>query len=265
MLSKLYIRGLRQKVMRGMKGASSRGGVLGKLPLGFTRKKVRDQSGNLVFRANGKQAHEPSWDLETLHWVREMFRLFVEERRSAGWIARHFVAHKVDGWEGWTRSSINLLLANPAYLGGFVWNRKRREWNIDNAVWEQIENPRKEWNRVWHRHLQVISIETWRKARRRLSEIRRNSPITGRRMTRNRLGVHPLWRNTFSSAVTAMHYSGVAACVLPRSTKTCGVLTGAGIHGCKLTTSKSIRPIEKTILGYLTGVLCSDEAVALYG
>jgi hypothetical protein len=48
LVSKLFLKGLKQKVMRGMLGAADRGGVMSKLPLGLTRLPQRDQRGNVV-------------------------------------------------------------------------------------------------------------------------------------------------------------------------------------------------------------------------
>jgi DNA invertase Pin-like site-specific DNA recombinase len=42
LLSRLFIKGLRERVIRGMRGAARRGGCLGKLSLGFTRRARRD-------------------------------------------------------------------------------------------------------------------------------------------------------------------------------------------------------------------------------
>jgi DNA invertase Pin-like site-specific DNA recombinase len=59
LLSRLFIKGLREKVRRGMRGAARRGTVLGKLPLGFTRKAHRDKDGNIVYRPDGHTHSQP--------------------------------------------------------------------------------------------------------------------------------------------------------------------------------------------------------------
>lgn len=62
LVSRLFIKGLREKVRRGMKGAARRGTCLGKLSLGFTRRVHRDEYGNIVYRPDGRPRHEPCID-----------------------------------------------------------------------------------------------------------------------------------------------------------------------------------------------------------
>src|SRR5690606_37370292 len=52
----------RQTVRRGMRGAAQRGTCRGKLSLGFTRQILRDESGRVVRRADGRPYHEPCID-----------------------------------------------------------------------------------------------------------------------------------------------------------------------------------------------------------
>lgn len=62
LLSRLFLKGLRKKVLRGQRGAARRGTVLGKLGLGFTRRARRDSQGKVILQSNGKPSHEPAID-----------------------------------------------------------------------------------------------------------------------------------------------------------------------------------------------------------
>ena len=123
LVSRLFIKGLRDKVMRGMKGAARRGTTLGKPSLGFTRRVHRDANGNVVYRPNGLPRHEPCIDPVTRPYRLMMFELFVEQDWSVYRIARHFNKLKVDGSDGWTGPAIKKLLWSPSAIGCFIWNR----------------------------------------------------------------------------------------------------------------------------------------------
>jgi hypothetical protein len=65
LVSRLFIKSLRENVKRGMKGGAERGNCLGKLSLGFTRRVKRDAKGNVVCRPDGQPRKEPCIDPDT--------------------------------------------------------------------------------------------------------------------------------------------------------------------------------------------------------
>src|SRR5205085_1553765 len=110
LLSRLFIKGLREKVKRGMRGAAKRGSCLGKLPLGFTRSVRRDEQGNAVRDKDGAPEYVPCIDPVTCDFRRLLYELFVENCWSAYQITQHLNSLKVDGWEGWTEGGVKKLL-----------------------------------------------------------------------------------------------------------------------------------------------------------
>ena len=131
LFSQLFIKQLREKVRRGMKGAARRGTCLGKLGLGFTRQICRDANGAIISRPDGLPRHKPCVDPATKPYRVEMFELFVQKNWSPCKIARRFNQLRVDGSNGWTGSSVKKLLAGIDAIGIFVWNRQRREYDYD--------------------------------------------------------------------------------------------------------------------------------------
>lgn len=145
LVSRLFLKGLKEKVKRGMHGAARRGTCLGKLSLGFTRRVLRNQSGDAVRDAEGIATYDICIDPTTSTDRLRMFELFVNNRRSSCDIARQFNAEKIDGWTGWTDAGIKKLLRNPNSIGVFIWNKTRREFNLETGKFKVIRNPRKDW------------------------------------------------------------------------------------------------------------------------
>jgi hypothetical protein len=67
LLSRLFIKGLREKVRRGMKGAARRNTCLGKLSLGFTRRILRDAQGNVIVGPDGEPTYVRDIDPPVVH------------------------------------------------------------------------------------------------------------------------------------------------------------------------------------------------------
>lgn len=259
LLSRLFIKGLREKVRRGMRGAARRGTCLGKLSLGFSRRVHRDEHGNIVYRPDGRPRHEPCHDPDTRPYRELAYELFLDRRWSTYKIAKHFNQLAVDGWRGWTATAIIGLLGSPSSVGIFIWNRNRQEYDWEAEKWITVRNPRSQWVVYYDPKLAIVSMERWRAARRRLSEIRRASPLTGRRWSRNQLAATTLFSGTLFC-----EYCG-AELKLIRSTKDSkqiGCLSGhKGLHGCKLTSSKSTRIVEESLLRFLCDEILTKARV----
>ena len=180
LVSRLFIKSLKEKVMRGMKGAARRGTCLGKLSLGFTRRVHRDANGNVVYRPDGRPRHEPCIDPATRQYRLLMYELFVEQNWTAYRIARHFSKLKVDGWDGWTESAIKKLLKNENAIGAFNWNKTHREYDWEEEKWVVVKNPATEWERHYDPALAIVPKPLWRAARLKLWRMRKASPRTGK-------------------------------------------------------------------------------------
>ncbi len=158
LVSRLFIKGLREKVRRGMRGAARRGTVLGKLPLGFTRKIHRDNDGNVVCRPDGRPRHEPCIDPETQKYRVLTFELFSVKKWSPYQIARHFNDLKIDGWDGWTEAGIIKLLVGLDAMGIFIWNRTHREYDVEEDKVLVVPNPRSEWEVYIDPKLRLVPV-----------------------------------------------------------------------------------------------------------
>src|SRR5262249_28267380 len=77
LLSRLFIKGLREKVKRGMRGAAQRRTCLGKPPLGFTRCSYQDDKDNVIRGADDKIIYKPCVDPATKDFRVLMYELFV--------------------------------------------------------------------------------------------------------------------------------------------------------------------------------------------
>jgi len=260
LVSRLFIKGLRQKVRRGMKGAVSRGTCVGKVPLGFTRRICRDANGEVVRRPDGRPRHEPCIDPVTQPHRLEMYELYVHKNWSPYKIARHFNQQRVDGSNSWTASSIKKLLKGTDAIGIFVWNRQRREYDYELEKYVKVQNPRSEWEIYKDPDLAIVPKELWRAAWLKLLRIRKAHPLTGRKWTRNQKSASTL----FSGTLFCEHCG--TELQLARSAGKYKVMScragSLGAKDCALTTSKSTQIIEDCLLGHIGDHLLSEEVIA---
>lgn len=262
LVSRFFIKQAKEKSKRGMRAAARRRTVLGKLPLGLTRRAKRRDDGTVERNAHGRPFHVPCHDPVTMDAARHMFELFVVQKWSRGRIAKLFNQLKVDDWDGWSPSGIRDTLANPAYVGVFIWNQTRLEYDEEKEKKVVVRNPPSEWIVEIDRSLALVPTEIWKAARRRLGGGRRK----GNRAPRSR---NQNCASTLFSGTLHCEYCGHEI-TLNRSAgafKSMFCVNGPHrSHGCKLTSCKSTRIIEKCLLKYLQDVLLTEDAVtALVG
>jgi DNA invertase Pin-like site-specific DNA recombinase len=259
LLSRLFIKGLREKVIRGMRGAARRGGCLGKLSLGFTRRARRDDDGNVVRDKEGNPEYVPCKDPQTCGERRQMFELFADKCWSVYRITTDFKAREVDGWKGWTQAGIKKLLWSPSAIGVFIWNKTRREYDQLEKKWAIIKNPRRDWVVHYDPSLAIVPVSTWSAARKKLSAMRRKNPLTGRKMSRNENSATTLFSGTLFCGYCGSELRLIRSAA---NYKVMGCYNGPnGVHGCKLSASKSTRIIEERLLNFFKDKLLSDKEV----
>ena len=260
LFSRLFIKQLRQKVRRGMKGAARRGTCLGKLGLGFTRQVCCDANGEIIRRPDGQPRHKPAIDPQTKQYRVLMYELYVHKNWSPYKIAKHFNQLRVDGSNGWTGSAIKKLLAGLDSIGVFVWNRKRREYDYEQEKYVTIANPRSEWEVYKDPSLALVPKELWRAAWIKLVKTRKAHPLTGKKWSRNQTSSTTL----FSGTLFCEHCE--RELTLNRSHgeyKVMFCLNGStGVRDCPLTTSKSTRIIEDCLLGYIRDSVFTEGVIA---
>lgn len=258
LLSQLFMRGIREKVKRGMKGGAERRTSLGRPPMGFTRKVIQSADGTLILRPKGKPLYAWAIDPDSRGFVESLFELFVDRRMSAYAIAKQFNQQKLDGTDGWTESCIKKMLWNPAYIGVFIWNRTRRQFNSNDKTWRKVQNPRSEWSVVYEPTMAIIPLKKWCAARKLLAQTKRK-PSSQQPISRNQQRATTLFSGTLVCADcgrelllyrSAQQYKNMY-CVKGRS----------GVYGCKLCTSKSTRVIEDCLLGFLRDTVLTEQSI----
>lgn len=259
LVSRLFLKGLREKVMRGMHGAAGRGTSLGKLSLGFTRRVFRSESGNAVYDADGLPTYDICIDPTTCADRLRLNELFVVKQLTPFEIARQFNAENVDGWNGWTASGIKNLLRNPSAIGVFIWNKTRRELDPETGEWTIKENPRSEWTVKYRPELAIVTKDLWRSTRKRLAQLSRKRPPTGRAISRNQISATTLFSGTLFCESCGSELKLIRS---SEKYKQLGCMNGPTQgHDCKMSSSKSVRVIEECLLSYLREVLLTDTVI----
>ena len=220
---------------------------------------MRDESHNPIHRPDGRPRHEPCVDPATREHAEMLFRAFTQDRVTAYKLAKKFNELKVENWTGFTVKGIKDTLANTAYIGVFIYNRTRGQYDHETQKWVRIENPRSEWIYVYDANLSFISHDLWFAAQKRLAQMRANSPLTGRKFSRNQISASTLFSGTLFCGYCGQELK------LYRSTKEaksrfCPQGSFA-LHGCKLSTCKSTRMIEEAVLGFIREVLLTEAAI----
>jgi hypothetical protein len=165
----------------------------------------------------------------------------------------------VDGWAGWTQSAIRGLLWRPDAVGVFLWNKTCREfdWELGKSV--VVRNPRSQWVVYHDPALALVPIKLWAAARKKLAALRRQSPLTGRKPSRNQRSASTLFSGTLTCGYCGKE---LLLCRSAGKYKVTGCLNGlAGAHGCQLSTTKSTRIIETCLLRFLHDHLLAEESV----
>ena len=256
LLSRMFIKSLRQKVLRGMRSAAKKGASLGKPPLGFTRQVMRNEDGNVVVGTDGDPKMVPCIDPETKGIVIEMFDLFVNRGWTSYRIMKEFNKQQMEGWNGWTEGGIRKILYNPAYMGVFIWNRTRKEFDWEEEKWVIVENPRSLWNIHYDPKLAFVPRELWKGARRLLAASRAKNPNTGKH--------HPKrTATTLFSNTLVCGYCGRPVILWKKGQYPVMYCPNGhnGQHGCELSVSKSTRIIEECLLAFIKENLFTEEVM----
>jgi len=127
-----YSRELSDKVFHGMKGMIQRGLWAGSAPGYGLRRMLISAEGkpkqimNFGDRKNLRSDRTilvpgPSGEIK---WIHEIYRMFIEEKRSAVYIAKVLNLHNVkNGDKLWNNQSVLEILKNEKYTGSLVWGR----------------------------------------------------------------------------------------------------------------------------------------------
>jgi DNA invertase Pin-like site-specific DNA recombinase len=127
-----YSRELSQKVFEGMRGMVQRGLWAGSIPGYGLRRMLVSSDGKpkqimkYGERKNLRSDHTilvPGPSRET-KWIREIYRMFIEEKRSSVYIAEVLNRKNVrNGTSLWNNQSVLKILTHEKYTGSLVWGR----------------------------------------------------------------------------------------------------------------------------------------------
>ena len=228
---------------------------MGKPPLGFTRTQKYDDSGALCVDSDGDPIYELAIDPETAEIRRRMGRLLVDEKMSPHKIAKLFNKQRVDDWDGWTASGIRKLLWSASAVGVFIWNRCRREFDIDSETYVKVENPRSEWEVSNRPEIAIISLEEWKHIRKEL--LKRKRKTNRPKKSRNQIKASTLFSGTLFCSECGREL------LLSRSAgKYRNMMCPNGqqtVRGCTMDSNKSCRIIESSLLSFLLGTVVSES------
>ena len=116
----------------------------------------------------GEKRFEPVPD--ELHWVRQMFRLMVEEAATLGTVARYLDANGVQTQKGkthWYVTTVRNIVTNAIYKGEWYWNKSDQSRNM------RQRRPESEWIRIAIEP--IVSAADWDAAQRRLQRNKEQS------------------------------------------------------------------------------------------
>ena len=167
MFSKFFLTQLREKVLRGMKGAAGRRTSLGRSGLGYGLAARLDAAGRPELR-DGKPVREKRIHPPTMAHVEMARRMLLDKDKSVGDVVRAFNRLLVDGLDTWTDCSVRRTLANPNYFGFDVFNRTRNERDPETGKRTTIVNPRGDWQVQAVPHRRVRDRGTYLAIRRKI-------------------------------------------------------------------------------------------------
>lgn len=246
-----------RRVLRGMFGAAHENRVLGKPPFGYVGKKIRDVNGNEVTGNKDAPVHERVIDPEAAAWVRKIFELAVIHKWTPYKIAEHLNQNKVDDWDGWVPQGVINILVNPAYIGLFIWGRTTKDYNYETRKWETISRPWTHWAMYYDSDLALIP-KSWHVAMRKKHGKGSTKKRTAAKTVQERTAV------TLFSKAMKCGYCGGDIKLLHSSSKSKSMYCSNGplsVRGCQLKASKSVRIIERSLLGYIHTNLLTEDAI----
>ncbi|MEM9111803.1 MAG: recombinase family protein [Planctomycetota bacterium] len=270
MLNEMFLSGLREKVLRGMKGAAERGTSLGMLPFGYKLVVKRDEDGNPIRTAKDTELRMPAVDESLQHHVVQAAKWVADDHLSYKEVARRFKLANVGGSNRWSGSRISKLLANELYVGTRIYNRTRTVWDKETGEFSRKPNSMDQWVVKEMPELRIIDQGLWDRLRSRAEEIAAMSPRTGKKLDRQQRAMPECRVNDLypSSIVDGVLYCG--DCGRPmrlirsgENDKQYACPSGNNeIHDCTFHSSKSLNQITAGLLPYIKNKVLTEERVS---
>lgn len=270
MLNEMFIAGLRDKVLRGMKAAAERGTSLG-LPLfGYKLVDKLDEKGQPIITAKGTHLKIPAIDEDKIGHVIQAAKWFADDKVPYREIARRFNASKVDGKANWYGNHISKLLANPMYAGTRIYNRTRTVWDKETGEFTRKLNPESEWVIKEMPELRIIEEPLWQRLRARAEEVAANSPRTGKKLSSRGTSmpeceINALYPTSIVDGVLFCNCCGRAMRLIRSGADSMQYVCPNGndkVHGCTFRSSKSLNQITAGLMPHIREQVLTEDKIA---
>jgi len=175
-----YSRELSDKVFQGMKGMIKRGLWAGSIPGYGLRRMLVSADGKpkqIMNFGDRKNLRSDSTILvpgpsNEIKWIREIYRLFIEEKRSTLYIARELNRQNVrNGTSLWNYQSVLKILTHEKYTGSLVWGRWTQKLRT-----RMIPVPRQDWTILPDAIKPIVDRKTFDSAQQILRDRTQNQP-----------------------------------------------------------------------------------------
>lgn len=253
------IRELAHRVRRGQKGRILDDGSAGDFPFGYESYYLDpDWQAQLAYRGprpkKGVRVFEPeAW------WIRQVFVWFVEGR-SINAIARELTQQGVSkgrraSTPGWHPQQVRRMLGNEKYAGRWVWGTTTTLRNSKGNT-KQVPVPEDEWVVRDRTDLQIIDLDTWDRAQRRLAElVRQFGQKDGHKKRGPKARPTDLYPRSLLGGLLVCAACGVAFHYHGSGGRRYYACSGRKKGLCKVTTQVQAVAAETALTRFLTGCL----------
>ena len=131
----------------------------GIIPYGYRKQGLRDEAEYII--------HEKEAEV-----VRDVFRLYTQERLSLRGVANHLTDRKIPTPKKrratWGKSTIRKILVNELYAGVYWWGKTRKEKRGFQQKGTLVKQPKEKWIRLDQPNIALVDKKTWETAQKRL-------------------------------------------------------------------------------------------------
>ena len=190
-VDQLYIRELKHKIKRGLKGQLERGYHTGAKTYGYRSVPVydptgrRDADGPIII---GKRREIVP---EEATVIRQIYQWYLDGI-SQPKIADRLHQATVSAAQGtrWTRNAIQRILTNERYRGKQIWGQTAYERRPGTNRVVKRPRPREQWQVMDHPELRIVEEDLWQRVQDRRAAVGKLLKVTPRGLARGRNGAY---------------------------------------------------------------------------
>ena len=186
-VDQLYIRELKHKIKRGLRGQLERGFHTGALTFGYRSVPVYDPSGRRDADGPVALGKRREVVLEQAEVVRQIYQWYLDGI-SYPRIADRLNTTDVPTPRGtrWTKNLIQRILTNERYCGKQIWGQTTQERRPGTNRRVVRQRPRDQWNVVDRPELRIVDDDLWHRVQDRRNAIGRSLKIIPKGLARGR-------------------------------------------------------------------------------